>query len=455
MATENYYDGLNKKLFDLIPKTGKKILELGCANGQLGRAFKAENSSIHWTGLDFSKEAILNAEKHLDEVLHIDLNKESILEILKNRQFDVVVIGDLLEHLINPEQVLSDISEVSANDAIVVCCIPNMAHYSVIQRLLTGDITYDSNGLLDKTHLRFFSPSSSIKMFLDSGWLPDLRDGYYTGQAQGNIIQGLLHVTTALNIPNNTAMSNLHLYQMIFQCRKRVDLTKVMPRERLKISVIVPVNREWEADLNIARSPGLKEMDVELIIVRDAKSAAEAFETGRKMCKNDWILYMHQDVYIPKNSGISLSRLLLDLEHLDAKQHGTLENFSLLGFAGIGVNQSSQFYNSGLLVDRKKLFSNPPADVAISVDEFAVVMRKNSRVHLDSQLGWHTWATDLCLQAYIDNSIDNAKIVNIPLFHNSVNDYNLPDAYHASSKILKQKYPQIPVIKTLCGDVRN
>ena len=447
MSSANYYDGLNEKLFKLIPRSARKVLELGCANGQLGRAFKAQNPCVHWSGVDISTEALAHATQHLDAVFHTDLNQTRIQDAVKERAFDTIVIGNLLEHLIHPEKVLTDLLDISTGDVTLVCCIPNMTHFSVIQRLLTGDMSYDAHGLLDKTHLRFFSPASSCKMFLDSGWLPDMQDSYTTAQADTRTLQGLLHVTTAMAIPPETAFEKLHLYQMVFKCQKRNDVaTHDTPTEKFKISVVVPVNREWEADLNIARSPGLQELDAQMIVIRDARSAAHAFELGKQQSQHDWILFLHQDVYIPKYAGTALAKTLRALQAQTATP-------SVLGFAGIGVQAGGQLHHAGLVVDRKTLFCHPPTDHAISIDELAIVMHKNGKLQLDASLGWHTWATDLCLQAHLDASVDHARIVNIPLFHNSTNNYKLPDAYHASAKILKNKYPQIPSIKTLCGDI--
>jgi len=60
---------------------------------------------------------------------------------------------------------------------------------------------------------------------------------------------------------------------------------------------------------------------------------------------------------------------------------------------------------------------------------------------------------DPCLQAAIREDTENARIFRIPLFHNSLNDYSLPDAYHSSAKTLKEKYPKINRIETLCGAI--
>jgi len=173
MSTENYYSGLNVKLYEAIPHNSKKILELGCANGKLGGLYKKNNLTAIWHGVDFSTEALKNASLVLDETYQIDMNQENLTEYIGDEKYDVIVIGDLLEHLIDPRKMLSELLKFTHDESKVVACVPNMSHVSVVQRLISGDFTYDQMGLLDDTHLKLYSPSSLFKIFLDSGWLPN------------------------------------------------------------------------------------------------------------------------------------------------------------------------------------------------------------------------------------------------------------------------------------------
>ena len=119
---KSYFDGLNKKLFDSIPSTSKRILELGCANGRLGAAFKSLNDAVHWTGIDNSPAALESAKSLLDNVVQVDLNRESLLNIFEKKRFDVVVIGDLLEHIAMPDKLLDELFELTTDTGKIVCC---------------------------------------------------------------------------------------------------------------------------------------------------------------------------------------------------------------------------------------------------------------------------------------------------------------------------------------------
>jgi hypothetical protein len=103
------------------------------------------------------------------------------------------------------------------------------------------------------------------------------------------------------------------------------------------------------------------------------------------------------------------------------------------------------------VIDRTSLFSHPPSAGAVSMDEFAVALHRDAAVKPDRSLGWHLWATDLCIQAERLAGQPIAQILDLPLFHNSTNDYQLPDAFHESGQRLLDKYPDLNSIPTLCG----
>ena len=84
----------------------------------------------------------------------------------------------------------------------------------------------------------------------------------------------------------------------------------------------------------------------------------------------------------------------------------------------------------------------------VSIDELAVMMRRDSAHRVDPALGWHLWGTDLILAGPAP-----AKIVRVPLFHNSLNDGVLPPAYHVSAAYLRAKYPDAGRIDSLCGSI--
>lgn len=443
----NYYDGLNLKLLAAIPADARRVLELGCANGRLGQRFKELHPQAEWWGVDVSAQAAAEAARHLDRVFTLDLD-EADLSVL-GTGFDVIVIGDLLEHLRSPAAVLDALYDLSAEGARIVCCLPNMGHLSVLERMVAGDIGYDAMGLLDETHVRFYSQSSAFKTFLDSGWLPHLHDQYRAEVPQTRFAACVVEAAGALGVPAETALRNLGMYQMILVCRKWPLQFLAQPSRRTAFSVIVPVNRPWQYELNVARSPGLKEVGADIVPVQGATSAAHALELGAARAKHAWRVLAHQDVYFPRGSGFAL-----------AQQLGAVEEAGLcgapVGFAGIEtLADQSGVRQAGLVVDRTSLFDQGAGTQALSLDELAVALHRDTALRIDPALGWHLWATDLCLQASMRLGRPIGQILRVPLFHNSTTGGTLPEAFHASARTLMAKYPQARSIPTLCGRIQR
>lgn len=442
----HYYDGLNLKLLDAIPTGARRVLELGCANGRLGRRFKELNPGVWWCGVDVSADAVKAATPHLDAVLRMNLDEGGLTAL--PGPFDVIVIGDLLEHVKQPLALLEALYDLASPDAQIVCCLPNMAHLSVIERLVAGDISYDPMGLLDETHTRFFSPSSAFKTFLDAGWLPHMKDQYRMEVPATRFAAHIVEAAKSLGLPTETAVRNLGCYQMILVCRKwdMASLRKTGPS--VPFSVIVPVNKPWQYELNVARSPGLREVNAEVICVQGAQSAAAAYASGASRARHAWHLLVHQDVYFPTGSGLALARELGLLEQAGLTQ-------APVGFAGLSELASVDVgvRHAGMVIDRTALFAHEGSQRGVSIDELAVVLHKQHGLQLDPALGWHLWATDLCLQARARAGRAVSPIVEVPLFHNSTTGYTLPDAFHQSANVLLAKYPGIDRIPTLCGEL--
>lgn len=447
----NYYDGLNLKLLNAVPPTARRVLELGCANGRLGRRFKELNPGVQWWGVELMPDAATAAAQHLDRVFQLDLDRADLSALAcDDGGFDVIVIGDLLEHLTQPERVLEALYDLAAPEAHIVCCLPNMGHLSVIERLVAGDISYDPMGLLDSTHVRFYSASSAFKTFLDAGWLPHLQDQYRVELPQTHFAARIVEAAQALGLPAETAVRNLGCYQMILVCRKWAMEALRRPGPNAPFSVIVPVNRPWQYELNIARSPGLREVNAEIIAVQGADSAAAAYASGAQRASHAWHLLVHQDVYFPTGSGFAL-----------AKQLGALaqagHTAAPVGFAGVEASGAGTAHNAvrhaGMVIDRTALFSHRGSAGAASIDEFAVALHRDCAARIDPTLGWHLWATDLCLQARQQAGRDAAQILEVPLFHNSTTAYALPEAFHASAQRLLDKHRGLDRIPTLCGEI--
>jgi trans-aconitate methyltransferase len=169
MATSNsdYYGRINTDLLDSIPDHAGLVVETGCGAGALGAEYKRRCPQARYLGIEQNAEAAKLAAGRLDRV--IVGNAEQLDAPILAGTVDVLVYGDVLEHLVDPWRLLKRHASWLAPGGIAVACIPNIAHWSVYVELLRGEWPYASEGLFDRTHLRFFTLKSINELFRSAG----------------------------------------------------------------------------------------------------------------------------------------------------------------------------------------------------------------------------------------------------------------------------------------------
>ena len=166
----------NPDLLRLIPQSSNALIEIGCSSGALAREFKALRPQSDYVGIEIDPGYAELARRHCDRVLCLDIEQADEAFFLSNGTRDCWVFGDTLEHLRNPYRVLERIRKVIPKTGSVVACIPNVQHWSIQIKLSVGDFRYQDSGLLDKTHLRWFTRQTIVEMFRDAGF--DITEGH-------------------------------------------------------------------------------------------------------------------------------------------------------------------------------------------------------------------------------------------------------------------------------------
>ena len=165
---DSYYNLDRKEMLDFISGQPKKILEAGCGSGNFGAALKAKfNAEV--TGIELFESAAKEAIKKLDKV--ICGNLEEKIDNAENNYYDLIVFNDVLEHLYDPWSVLKKAAAKLANGGKVVASVPNIRHlYTMFDIVIKKDFKYADAGILDKTHIRFFTKKSIIRIFDECGY---------------------------------------------------------------------------------------------------------------------------------------------------------------------------------------------------------------------------------------------------------------------------------------------
>lgn len=159
---KHYYTEQRPEMVDFLPQTIKRTIEFGCSNGNFSSTVKKIFNAEVW-GVDLSPEAIVSAEKVLDHAICGDAI-ESLKKLPKN-YFDCVICNDFLEHIPNPADFLKALKPYLTDSAILVCSLPNVRYWKNIREVLfEKDWRYRDAGILDNTHLRFFTKKSMIRL---------------------------------------------------------------------------------------------------------------------------------------------------------------------------------------------------------------------------------------------------------------------------------------------------
>ena len=227
---DSYYGFSRPEVIEAIIKNKipvEKVLELGCAGGATGKILKEKLPVKSYVGIDISAEAAEIAKQHLDKVIVTDIEETDLAAEygLKTGEYDLLLALDVLEHLYNPWDVLAGLATYLKPGGFVVASLPNIQNITIVDDLLKGNWQYLDAGILDATHLRFFTLESLKKMFAGAGLeiiriervlLPaintkDLKDTDNKYRTENLEISSL----------TREEILNLHTYQYIVIARKK------------------------------------------------------------------------------------------------------------------------------------------------------------------------------------------------------------------------------------------
>jgi 2-polyprenyl-3-methyl-5-hydroxy-6-metoxy-1,4-benzoquinol methylase len=227
-AAGHYLDFVNTTVFDALDGAPRRALDLGCAGGALGAALKQRFPDATVVGVEASRAAAQAAAAKLDRVICARLESvDFAAEGLRPGEFDTVIAADVLEHMVNPWALLERLKPLLAPRAQVIASIPNVRNLGLVSQLLQeGRWEYRERGLLDVTHLRFFTLAEIRRMFEDSGYVlegytanltPSMAPLYrsFGGRDPGTIQAGRLTLTGV----TAQELTELCAEQFIVRCR--------------------------------------------------------------------------------------------------------------------------------------------------------------------------------------------------------------------------------------------
>lgn len=177
----NYFRLVRKDITPLLPAHVERVLEIGCGTGATLAWLKNEGRADWVGGIELNPAAAALARPRLNLLLEGDVDRQ--IEQLPPQSIDLILCLDVLEHLVDPWQTLQRIESRLRPGGQLIVSLPNIRHYSVLlPLLLRGRWHYEPAGIMDRTHLRFFSRQSAVELLQQAG-LPvsQLRSTYAWG----------------------------------------------------------------------------------------------------------------------------------------------------------------------------------------------------------------------------------------------------------------------------------
>ena len=163
----SYFEEANPGIIRKIG-SGLKILDIGCGYGSLGEAMTVKGNQVF--GIDLSPAAVRRAQNRVYFACEADLTKpETIPERIRKEKFDIIVLSDVIEHLYNPKAAVIYAKTLLRDDGKIILSVPNVANWATRLHLLFGLWEYTVSGVLDRSHIRFFTLNSVTRLLRSAG----------------------------------------------------------------------------------------------------------------------------------------------------------------------------------------------------------------------------------------------------------------------------------------------
>ena len=399
--SNNEYFGFSRpEVQALVDPNSQTILDVGCASGIFGSQIKQKLDAEVW-GIELVEDVGEKAKEVIDKVFIGRV--EDHIDQLPEKYFDSIIFSDVLEHLEDPYLILDLVKDKLSKNGEIIASIPNVRHWSVLKELLEGKWEYQDAGILDRTHLRFFTKSSIKKMFHNSGYKIDEIRATQFGEnsispkllsalsqsglnvsslaEEANHYQYLLKVSPLNSLQEK--MDDIPLVSIIMLTWNALEYTKKCITSIEKFThypyeIIFVDNSSTDGSVEYLRDLIKNHDNYKLIENNENKGFSKGNNQGVAAASGEYVMLLNNDVLVSKNW---LSRMVNSIEkhkkigtvgpvtnHISGRQSyvGQYEGDDYEAFAQFIENE-----NKGKLTPRRRLAG------------FAMLMKKNIYEEVD------------------------------------------------------------------------
>jgi SAM-dependent methyltransferase len=219
-----------------IPLSARSILDVACGRGDLLAAYRLMNPTARLMGIETDPTLANLAKQHLTDVAVVDVEADPMPFDVPGG-LDCIIYSTSLEHMRDPWALLRRHAELLTPDGMMLICLPNMEHWSFAERLLRGNWDYQTSGLLDRSHLRWFSLESTRRALTDAGLtLCDIHPRIFDLEQSERFATAMEPALTALGIDPVAYKRRAAALQYVWRVRRE-------PRQRMMVAgnMLAPV----------------------------------------------------------------------------------------------------------------------------------------------------------------------------------------------------------------------
>jgi ubiquinone/menaquinone biosynthesis C-methylase UbiE len=425
---EDAFAGFQRSLLAAVPQDARRVLDVGCGDGPFGAALKAR----------FPERQVLGIEQEDPP--------------LEAGTLDCILYGDALQRLADPAAVLRRHRRLLRPGGTILCCAANVQHHSLISALCTGDFPYVPGDLLDPAQLRFYSRSTLIKLFLDCGYVPALHE-ILTRPCTPEWWEAVQPLLQHLRLDPERARRYLAASRYIFRgvpfavadADAVVSATgEVDHRSEPPLTFVVCVSDEATLRANLLSSPCFRPGSPhQVLVMGNCRSAAEGLNRGLAQARHEWVVCVHQDVYLPVGWPSRFGRQgRLALQH-----YGRVGVCGVMGAKGTG--DGKRWFGQVVHQDRPLQAGRLPA-VVDALDELLLALPRDTPLAFDPALGFHFYGTDVCLRAREQGL--PVLVLDALCYHNTRSN-SYPPEFFASAAVFAGKWSAALPVGTPCATV--
>jgi hypothetical protein len=423
-------DADNESLVRAVPGEARRVLQIGSARGWLADALKAAAPGRAVYGVSGPAGTPADGQA-FDGVFDVDV--ERAVPPLPPGSVECLVLADVLPRVADPLSLIRRCQPLLTDGATICASVPNLQHHSVVTELVRGSFPYRPRSLLDPGYVHLFTAASVIDLLLDAGYAPGVVDRVMCPGPEAIVVAGT-PMFELLGVGAKDAERDLSTAHLVVRAE---PLAPVAPGPEPSLTFVACVNDDAQLEANLARSPCFRsEGPHELLVFRGCATAAEGLNAGIERARGDFVVLVHQDVYVPDQWP----------RRMGAQWRLAESAGGPIGIAGVfGVlDRTVPFDAIGRVVHRDRLLAHRtlPADVD-GLDELLMVVPRSTPLRADPSLGWHLYGTDLALAAQRAGS--RVVVLDAPCHHNSLTG-RVPATYRDSERVLARKWrEQLPI----------